>query len=24
VISRDYFEKDEQNAHAFTVTYFEK
>ncbi|MCC9992724.1 dihydrofolate reductase, partial [Streptococcus agalactiae] len=23
-ISRDYFEKDEQNAHAFTVTYFEK
>ncbi|MCC9797010.1 dihydrofolate reductase, partial [Streptococcus agalactiae] len=20
----DYFEKDEQNAHAFTVTYFEK
>ncbi|MCC9906060.1 dihydrofolate reductase, partial [Streptococcus agalactiae] len=22
--SRDYFEKDEQNAHAFTVTYFEK
>ncbi|MCC9691556.1 dihydrofolate reductase, partial [Streptococcus agalactiae] len=21
---RDYFEKDEQNAHAFTVTYFEK